>query len=192
LTSFLTGITEPLEFLFLFVAPFLYLIHAVFDGISFMLAHAFEITIGQTFSGGAIDFFLFGILQGNDRTNWVLVPIIGAGLFVLYYFTFKTLILKFNIMTPGRGAEEVDYSETNVVTDRAEKIIEALGGFDNVTDIDSCATRLRISLKDTSKIDEDALKKTGSRGVVKKGSGVQIIYGPHVTIIKNELEELVS
>ena len=191
LTSFLTGITEPLEFAFLFIAPLLYVLHAFFDGMAFMFAHIFEITIGQTFSGGFIDFILFGILQGNDKTNWVLVPLIGIPWFFLYYFSFSFFIKKFNLKTPGREENEDIVSLTNR-SERAEKVIEGLGGQENLTTVDCCATRLRVTVKDLDLIDEDTLKQTGSKGIVKKGTGVQVIYGPDVTIIKNEIEEIVG
>ncbi|PLR77825.1 PTS glucose transporter subunit IIB [Bacillus sp. V3-13] len=192
LTSFLTGITEPIEFSFLFIAPILYVIHAFFDGLAFMMAHIFEITIGQTFSGGFIDFILFGILQGNEKTNWIYVPMIGAVWFALYYFTFRFAIVKFKLQTPGREQENdlnlglIDSSE------RAAMITSALGGKENISDLDCCATRLRITVKDPALISEENLKQTGARGIIIKGNGVQVIYGPHVTIIKNEIEELIG
>ncbi|EGK07080.1 PTS family glucose porter, IICBA component [Desmospora sp. 8437] len=195
LTSFLTGITEPIEFAFLFVAPFLYVIHAFFDGLAFMLAHVFQITIGQTFSGGFIDFVLFGILQGNDKTNWIYVPIIGAIWFFLYYFSFRFFITRFNLKTPGREeGNEVD-SQAPISTSsssRAGLIIEGLGGAENIRDVDCCATRLRVTVHDSNKVSEETLKQTDPRGVVIRGNGVQVIYGPQVTIIKNEVEELLG
>lgn len=188
LTSFLTGITEPIEFSFLFVAPLLYVVHAAFDGFAFMLAHIFEITIGQTFSGGFIDFMLFGVLQGNARTNWIYVIVIGIFWFFLYYLTFSFLIRKFNFKTPGRD-EKMVATEKMEGTERAQSIIRALGGESNLQGVDNCATRLRLTVKDADLVDEDALKKTGSQGVVKKGNGIQVVYGPQVSVIKNEVEE---
>ncbi|MGO3709164.1 glucose-specific PTS transporter subunit IIBC [Vagococcus salmoninarum] len=192
LTSFLTGITEPLEFAFLFVAPVLYVVHAVFDGFAFMLAHIFKITIGQTFSGGFIDFTLFGILQGNDKTNWIIVPIIGIIWFCLYYFTFSFLIKKFNFKTPGRSEETLEKEAAQQGTNRAEAIVNALGGRSNLDTVDCCATRLRITVNQADLVNEPALKDTGAKGVVKKGNGIQVIYGPQVTIIKNEIEEMIG
>lgn len=193
LTSFLTGITEPLEFAFLFVAPFLYVIHALFDGLSFALAHIFKITIGQTFSGGFIDFMLFGVLQGNAKTNWVIVPIVGVCMFALYYITFRILIIKFNVKTPGREDEMAEENTTEVAaSDRAKSILKALGGKENIKELDCCATRLRVTIEDPTKVNEALLKSTGSKGIIKKGDGVQVIYGPQVTIIKNEVEELIG
>ncbi|MBD1382693.1 PTS transporter subunit EIIB [Bacillus sp. IB182487] len=156
-----------------------------------MMAHMFQITIGQTFSGGFIDFVLFGILQGNEKTNWLMVPVIGIPWFFVYYFSFSFLIKKFQLKTPGREDEESGVVIRNK-TERAEAILTGLGGADNLTNIDCCATRLRVSVNDVGQINEDLLKQTGSRGVVKKGNGVQVIYGPDVTIIKNELEEIVG
>jgi len=191
LTSFLTGITEPIEFSFLFIAPFLYVLHAFLDGLAFMMAHIFKITIGQTFSGGFIDFILFGILQGNDKTNWMFVPLIGIPWFFVYYFLFTFFIKKFDLKTPGREDDE----ETTIVTgsaERAQRIIDALGGKENLVNVDCCATRLRVTVNDPGAVNEELLKKTGAKGVLMKGKGIQIIYGPQVTIIKNEISEIVG
>ncbi|MGL4984694.1 MAG: glucose PTS transporter subunit EIIB, partial [Plesiomonas sp.] len=195
LTCFLTGITEPLEFSFLFLAPVLYVVHAFFDGLAFMLAHIFSITIGQTFSGGFIDFVLFGILQGETKTNWMFVPVIGTVWFFLYYFTFRILITKLGLNTPGREKEAVEAEPAGEAisgTERAQRIIDGLGGKSNIKDVDCCATRLRISVNDSEKVNQELIKSTQSRAIVMKGNGVQIIYGPHVTIIKNEIEEVLG
>lgn len=211
LTAFLTGITEPLEFTFLFVAPVLYAIHCVFAGISFMLMHILNVGLGMTFSGGFIDFLLFGVLQGNDKTNWIWIPIVGAVYFVVYFFVFRFMILKFNYITPGR--EEIN-EETKLYTrkdveeakkgestskkevlennDVSKLILEGLGGLDNIEDLDCCATRLRIRVTDSSKVSEDKLKQSGASGVIKKGTGIQVIYGPRVTVIKSELEDYID
>ncbi|GIN13764.1 PTS glucose transporter subunit IIB [Shouchella clausii] len=191
LTSFLTGITEPIEFSFLFIAPALYVVHAFFDGLAFMLAHIFSITIGQTFSGGFIDFILFGVLQGNDKTNWVIVPLIGIVWFFLYYFTFRFMIRKFNYKTPGREDEEIA-AQTASGTERAAAIVAALGAAANIKDVDACATRLRVSVHDGEKVDKDQFKATGAKGVIVNGNGVQVIYGPEVTVIRNEVDELLG
>ncbi|EML7265349.1 PTS transporter subunit EIIC [Raoultella ornithinolytica] len=188
LTSFLTGITEPIEFSFLFVAPVLYVIHAFFDGLAFMIAHILHITIGQTFSGGFIDFILFGVLQGEAKTHWMYVPLVGVPWFCLYYFTFRFLINRFGFMTPGRE-KEAAVENTIPQSERAAAVIAGLGGRDNLEEVDCCATRLRVTVKDGGKVDQEALKATGARGVILRGNGVQVIYGPHVTIIKNEVEE---
>ncbi|MGL5043260.1 MAG: PTS transporter subunit EIIC [Culicoidibacterales bacterium] len=191
LTSFLTGITEPLEFSFLFAAPLLYVIHAIFDGLAFMLSHIFSITIGQTFSGGFIDFILFGVLQGIEKTNWYIVPIIGLPWFFLYYFTFTFCIQKFNFKTLGREDDVLKEEQQNKQgSQRALAVIAALGGKDNLEDVDCCATRLRVTVKNSELVDEQKLKATGSKGLIRKGNGIQVVYGPQVTVIKNEIEEL--
>ncbi|MBO1505533.1 MULTISPECIES: PTS transporter subunit EIIC [Serratia] len=191
LTSFLTGITEPIEFSFLFVAPALYVVHALFDGLAFMLAHILHITIGQTFSGGFIDFMLFGVLQGEAKTHWMYVPLVGVPWFFLYYFTFRFLIVRFNFKTPGRG-EELPAEVALEGTARSQQVLAALGGKDNIVELDCCATRLRITVKQSRLLDEAGLKASGARAVIIRGNGVQVIYGPHVTIIKNEVEELLD
>ncbi|MEB7858506.1 glucose-specific PTS transporter subunit IIBC [Staphylococcus xylosus] len=190
LTSFLTGITEPLEFSFLFVAPILYVIHAFLDGLAFMMADIFNITVGQTFSGGFIDFLLFGVLQGNFKTNFLWVIPVGIIWFMMYYVIFRFLITKFNFKTPGR--EDETATETVEVTDRAKTIIQALGGKENIDVVDCCATRLRVTLNSDKEVDKAMLTATQARGVIQKGNGVQIIYGPHVTTIKNEVEVLLE
>ena len=203
LTSMLTGITEPLEFTFLFVAPVLYVIHCVFAGLAYMLMHIFNVGVGMTFSGGLIDLFLFGILQGNRKTNWIWVVIVGVFYFVIYYFMFSVLIRKLDLKTPGREmSDEVKlYHRSDLdkkksiskermaeVDNMPEKICEGLGGQANISDVDCCATRLRCTVYDGSKVQEDVLKATGASGVICKGKGVQIIYGPKVTVIKSDLE----
>lgn len=190
LTSFFTGITEPIEFSFLFVAPLLYVIHAFFDGLAFMMADIFNITIGQTFSGGFIDYILFGVLQGNDKTNFIYVIPIGILWFFIYYFIFKFLIKKMNLKTPGR-----EDKEQTVLVDADEKTItlaKGLGGKENISELDNCATRLRVTLNDVQKMDESLIQSTGPNGIIKKGNGVQIVYGPQVSNIKNDLEEYLS
>ena len=191
LTSFLTGITEPIEFSFLFIAPALYVIHAFFDGLAFMLAHILHITIGQTFSGGLIDFMLFGVLQGEAKTHWMYVPMVGIPWFFLYYFTFRVLITRFSFKTPGREDATTDSVQVPA-GERPKQVIAALGGKKNIAELDCCATRLRITVIDANKVDESSLKATGARAIVKHGNGIQVIYGPHVTIIKNEVEELLA
>lgn len=199
ITSMLTGITEPLEFTFLFVAPALYGIHCVFAGISFMLMHLLKVTIGTTFSGGLIDLILFGVLQGNSKTNWIYVIPVGIAYAVLYYFLFKFAIIKFNIITPGR---EDDDTESKLYTKKdfnaskensnASKIVEGLGGIENIENLDCCATRLRVKVSNIEKVNQDILKSSGAAGVIKKGDGVQVVYGPRVSVIKSELEEYIE
>lgn len=184
LTSFLTGITEPLEFIFLFVAPMLYVIHDVLDGLAFMMADIFNITVGQTFSGGFIDYLLFGVLQGNEKTNFLWVIPIGIVWFVLYYVIFRYLITKFNFKTPGREDEGV--TETVEATDRAKMIIQALGGKENIDVVDCCATRLRVTLNSDKAVDKTMLTSTEARGVIQKGNGVQVIYSHMLLPLKTK------
>ena len=200
LTSMLTGITEPLEFTFLFVAPVLYIIHCVFAGLAYMLMHIFQVGVGMTFSGGLIDLFLFGILQGNDKTNWIWIPVVGVGYFIVYYLLFYYLIVKLDLKTPGRfeGQEVKLYQRSDVEAKRqgvqeedgvSAAICRGLGGKKNISDLDCCATRLRCTVKDPALVDEELLRTTEASGVVRKGNGVQIIYGPRVTVIKSRLED---
>ncbi|RDU21982.1 PTS transporter subunit IIABC [Anaerosacchariphilus polymeriproducens] len=207
LTSMLTGITEPIEFTFLFVAPILYVIHCALAGLSYMLMHILNVGVGMTFSGGLIDLTLFGILQGNQKTSWVWIVIVGIGYFIVYYFGFSFLINKFNFKTPGReegDAETKLYTRADVNAKKGKKgenasggsddvtsamITKGLGGKDNISDVDCCATRLRTTVFDASKVDESTLKQSGAAGVIKKGNGIQIIYGPRVTVIKSNLED---
>ncbi len=198
LTSILTGITEPLEFTFLFVAPILYVIHSVLAGISFMLMHILNVGVGMTFSGGVIDLFLFGILQGNDKTNWINIIWVGIIYFAVYYFLFRTLIRKFNFVTPGREDDEADtklYTRKDLNASKEDKsalILEGLGGKDNLVNVDCCATRLRVTVKDSSLVKDAVLKESGASGIIKSGSGVQVIYGPRVTVIKSNLEDYIE
>jgi PTS system D-glucosamine-specific IIC component len=199
LTSMITGITEPIEFTFLFVAPALYTVHCVFAGLSFMLMHILNIAVGMTFSGGIIDFVLFGVMQGQTKTNWLLIIPLGVLYFVLYYFFFKYAISKFNLITPGREEDQLasrlytrkDF-EGSQKDDIASIIVKGLGGAGNIANLDCCATRLRIEVIDGGKVDESLLSTTGSAGIIKKGCGVQIVYGPRVTVIKSEVEEYIS
>lgn len=206
LTSFLTGITEPLEFTFLFVAPAMYIVHCILAGLSFMLMHIFNVGVGMTFSGGAIDLTLFGILQGNAKTNWIWIIVVGLAYAVIYYFVFAFMIRKFNYKTPGREADDEqtklftrkDLNERNARRkqengDRtSELILTGLGGKDNISDIDCCATRLRVTVKDPQRVDKAILKESGASGVITKGNGVQVIYGPQVSVIKSNLENYID
>lgn len=201
LTSFLTGITEPLEFTFLFVAPVLYYgIHCVLAGLSFMLMHILNVSIGMTFSGGLIDFVLFGVMQGQSKTHWLYVIPVGIAYFFIYYLLFSAAIKKFRLKTPGReehGEETKLYTRADYKDkksdgdyDRARMILQGLGGKENISDLDCCATRLRVTVKDASKVSDAALKRTGASGVIKRGNGVQVIYGPKVTVIKSRIEDI--
>ncbi|WP_294966222.1 PTS transporter subunit EIIC [uncultured Gilliamella sp.] len=205
LTAILTGITEPIEFSFLFAAPLLYFIHCLYAGLCFMLCHILDVGVGQTFSGSLIDFILFGVLQGNDKTHWINVILIGLPMFPLYYFTFSFIIKKFDFKTPGReddneetklytrkDVEEAKKAKQKSKSDLSNIILEGLGGKNNITYVDCCATRLRISVLDNQLVNKDILKSTGAKGVIINGQGVQVIYGPHVTVIKSHLEEYIS
>ena len=206
LTCMLTGITEPIEFSFLFVAPALFAVQVVLAGAAYMIAHMLNIAVGLTFSGGLLDFFIFGILQGEAKTSWMYVIPVGIVYFFLYYFIFRWMILHFGFKTPGR---EDDDEETKLYTKADYKAREGAGGaagsdagFDaksaaiakglgskrNITSVDCCATRLRCSVADASLVDEKLLKATGAVGVIVKGTGVQVIYGPQVAVIKSNLE----
>ena len=193
LTSFITGITEPIEFMFLFVSPLLYVFHSFLDGVSFFIADILNISIGNTFSGGIIDFTLFGVLQGNAKTNWLLVLPIGAAWAALYYFSFRFFITKFNILTPGRGDDDEGAPEVTTkgsLKEEAVKVIEALGGRGNIEEIDACITRLRVSVKAVDKVDKEALKKIGATAVLEVGGGIQAIYGAKAILYKNAIEDI--
>lgn len=205
LTAFLTGITEPLEFTFIFVALPMYAVHCVLAGLSFMLMHILNVGVGMTFSGGLIDLVLFGVMQGNAKTHWVWVVVVGAVYFVLYYIIFRFMISKFDYKTPGRDdAEEVKlYTRADVNARNAASgstaptgddpvsalIVKGLGGAANLSDVDCCATRLRCTVKDAALVKQDVLKASGASGVICKGNGVQVVYGPKVAVIKAKLED---
>ena len=214
LACMFTGITEPLEFSFLFVAPALFAVQVVLAGSAYMIAHILNIAVGLTFSGGLLDFFLFGILQGNEKTSWMLVIPVGIVYFLLYYFIFSFLIKKFDFKTPGREDDDTEtklYTKADVNARKAAKDVKSsdgkeaaaadelsqtisrgLGGKANISDVDCCATRLRITVIDPDKVNDALLKSTGASGVVHKGQGVQIIYGPRVTVIKSDLEDYLA
>ena len=209
LACMFTGITEPLEFSFLFVAPALFVVQVILAGAAYMIAHMLNIAVGLTFSGGFLDLFLFGILQGNAKTSWLRIIPVGIIYFILYYVIFTFLIKKFNFKTPGREDDDTEtklYTKADVNARKeagkageaagstsadpvSEAITAGLGGKKNISDVDCCATRLRITVHDAARVNDDILKTTGSRGIVKKGQGVQIIYGPQVTVIKSKLED---
>lgn len=209
LASMMTGITEPIEFSFLFVAPALFAVQVVLAGSAYMIAHMLDIAVGLTFSAGLVDFFLFGILQGNEKTGWLRVIPVGIIYFFLYYFIFKFLIRKFNFKTPGREDDDTetrlytkadvnarregrnaDSSDVKMRTDSvSETIARGLGGRSNISDVDCCATRLRCTVNNAELVNDALLKSTGASGIVHKGNGVQIIYGPNVTVIKSNLED---
>ncbi len=209
LTAVLTGITEPIEFTFLFVAPVLYVIHSICAGLAYMFMHIFNVGVGMTFSGGLIDLTLFGIMQGNAKTNWVMVVVVGIFYFAFYYFIFRTLILKMNLKTPGREDDDEEtklYTRADVNAQKSDEmsgsnaassninalIVLGLGGKANIEDVDCCATRLRVTVKNPALVVEDKLKRSGAAGVIQKGKGVQVIYGPRVSVIKSNLEDFID
>ena len=208
LTSMLTGITEPLEFTFLFVAPAMYVVHCIFAGASYMIMHILNVGVGLTFSGGLIDLTLFGIMQGNAKTSWLWIPVVGVVYFIVYYLVFSFMIKKFDYKTPGRDDSEIKlYTRADVNarkkgeaaaaqgggdTALSREIMMGLGGKANISDVDCCITRLRCTVHDASKVDQQALKNTGASGVICKGTGVQVVYGPRVSVIKSDLEAFLA
>lgn len=206
LTSMITGITEPLEFTFLFVAPAMYGVHCILAGLAYMLMHILSVGVGTTFSGGIIDLTLFGILQGNNKTNWIWIVLTGLIYAVVYYFVFYFMIKKLNLPTPGREPDDIEpklYRRSDLEKTRnstksgsidtvSALILKGLGGKDNISDIDCCATRLRVTVKNASLVNDGFLKESGASGVIHKGSGVQIVYGPQVSVIKSNLEDFVN
>ena len=213
LTAMLTGITEPIEFTFLFVAPLMYAVHCVYAGLSYMLMHIFNVGVGMTFSGGIIDLTLFGILQGNGKTSWIWVVIVGIVYFFVYYFTFYFMITKMDLKTPGREADDEETklftrsdfkAKTGIGPDgkpsgsggfsdpTSAMILKGLGGKKNLSDVDCCATRLRVTVIDSAKVSDAVLKQSGASGVIHKGNGVQVIYGPQVAVIKSNLEDFMD
>lgn len=208
LTSMFTGITEPLEFTFLFVAPAMYIVHCVFAGASYMLMHILNVGVGLTFSGGLIDLTLFGIMQGNAKTSWLLIPVVGLCYFALYYVVFSFMIKHFDYKTPGRDDSEIKLYTRQDVNARKEggadaasgggndelsrQIMMGLGGKANISDVDCCITRLRCTVHDGKKVNQQLLKETGASGVICKGTGVQVVYGPRVAVIKSDLEAFLA
>jgi glucose PTS system EIICBA or EIICB component len=191
LTSFLTGITEPIEFSFLFVAPVLFGIHAIFAGLSFMTMYLLNVKIGMTFSGGVIDFLLFGVLP--NRTPWWLVIPVGLVFAVIYYFGFRFAIRKWDLKTPGR--EEDDTATAQQATtagDLAVGTLAALGGKENIKHLDACITRLRVSVNDIKKVDKEELKRLGAAGVLEVGDNIQAIFGPKSDQLKEQIKDVIA
>ncbi len=229
LTAMLTGITEPIEFTFLFVAPVLYFFHSLLAGLSYMLTHVFNVGVGMTFSGGIIDLLLFGVLQGNEKTGWVAIIPLGIVYFIVYFLLFRFMIRKFDYVTPGREDDgetklytRADYNEKKKgsgvgnpapayagarnsraevagepemsasavgLEDTSSMIVRGLGGRENIRDIDCCATRLRVTVHDSALVTDSLLKMSGAAGVIRRGNGVQVVYGPQVSVIKSELDD---
>lgn len=221
LTALLTGITEPIEFTFLFVAPVLYVVHCILAGLSYMLMGIFNVFIGMTFSGGLIDFTLFGLLPAGAgvKTNWLVLVLVGIAYAVVYYFLFLFLIKKFNLKTPGRDESEeevklyskADYqakagikqadineksdnkaSKGNEIQENAPKVLAALGGEENIVSVDACITRLRVEVKDKANVNKDELKALGAAGVVEVGNGIQAIFGAKADAYKNEIKNILD
>ncbi len=205
LTCVLTGITEPLEFAFLFAAPILFVIETVLAGIGFMLAHMLNITVGLTFSGGLLDFFVFGVMQGNEKTSYLLMIPIGIIYFLTFYFIFKFVITRFDLKTIGRGDEDdllalqkrqnKKKAEVNAdyqIDPQALQIVQGLGGRQNFSELDSCITRLRMSVVDTSKINEGILKQAGAAAIMRQGNALQIIFGPRASNICMNVKEFIA
>ncbi|ARK28973.1 glucose-specific PTS transporter subunit IIBC [Halalkalibacter krulwichiae] len=195
LTSFLTGITEPIEFSFLFLSPLLFFIHAVLDGLSFVILYYLNINLGYTFSGGAIDFFLFGIIPG--REPWWIVIIVGLIFAVIYYVLFTFMIKKFNLMTPGRekavgNTDEGSSQSHKKGSELPFNILQALGGKENLTHLDACITRLRVSVKESDKVNKDRLKELGASGVMQVDQNFQAIFGPRSENIKTQIEDIIN
>ena len=190
ISSAVTGITEPLEFAFLFVAPPLYVIHCAFAGLSYMIMHMLNVGIGMTFSGGFLDFFLFGILQGNTKTSWLHVIPVGILYFIVYFIVFRVMILKFNYQTPGH--EKDNAAPVNNADNKSQQILDGLGGLENISDLSCCATRLRVTLHRPSKLNKEKLLATGAAAVVANGDGVQVVYGPEVTVIHARLQDYIA
>ena len=190
ISSAVTGITEPLEFAFLFVAPPLYVIHCAFAGLSYMLMHILNVGIGMTFSGGFLDFFLFGILQGNTKTSWLHVIPVGILYFIVYFIVFRVMILKFNYQTPGH--EKDNATPVNNADNKSQQILDGLGGLENISDLSCCATRLRVTLHRPSKLNKEKILATGAAAVVANGDGVQVVYGPEVTVIHARLQDYIA
>ncbi len=192
LTSFLTGITEPIEFSFLFVAPILFLIHCVFAGFSFVAMDLLNVKAGFTFSGGAIDYVLYWGLSTNA---WMVIPV-GLVFAVLYYFGFRFAIRKFNLATPGREEDEILDTDKgkgeSTGDDLPYEILESLGGEDNITHLDACITRLRVSVKDKGEVDKSRLKHLGASGVMEVGNNVQAVFGPRSDSIKGQIQDIIS
>ncbi|OAT26756.1 PTS transporter subunit EIIC [Proteus myxofaciens] len=203
-TSFLLGVTEPLEFSFLFVAPILFVVHAVLTGIGMMLFYLLGVhAIG---ANGVIDFILYNLPLGTEKSNWPMYIVVGLIMSVLYFVIFRTLILKLDLKTPGREDDDEEtrlYSkndfqqkttqQTNTVTEHTinalgEEIIEGLGGRENIETVDNCYTRLRVIVKNVDEIHEDKLKETGAKGVVRHGNNVQVVYGLHVKKMREAVE----
>ncbi|HEM2865551.1 PTS transporter subunit EIIC [Streptococcus suis] len=198
LTSLLTGITEPIEFSFLFVAPWLYVVHAFLDGLSFLVADLLQIRIGNSFSGGLIDYLIFGVFQGNDKTNWIYVIPVGLLWAVVYYLVFKFLVTKFHVLVPGmESSDQASHSEKvlsngSSLRDNAIAIIDALGGADNIENVTACATRLRVSLRNSGLVDKGVIQSIGATAVLDVKGGIQAIFGGKAILYSQEINQILG
>lgn len=194
--SFFTGVTEPLEFAFMFLAPGLYVLYAVMTGITAMITVALPIRAGFSFSAGFIDLF-FSSQMPLAQNPWFIIPL-GLAVGVIYYIVFRIVIVKFNLKTPGREDDDEatstvakDGNSQNAFVDYAKAVLVGLGGKDNIEDVDNCITRIRLQVKDASLVNDDIIKKAGAKGIIKKGQSVQVIVGPQVQFVTDELRKLV-
>ncbi|MYL18834.1 PTS N-acetyl glucosamine transporter subunit IIABC [Halobacillus litoralis] len=190
LTSFLTGVTEPIEFSFMFLSPLLYVVHAALTGVSMILAYLFDVRHGFGFSAGLIDY----VLNYNIAQNPFTLVLIGLFMAAVYFLVFYFLIIKLNLKTPGREDEEEVQTEVEEGTDeyeaKAYHYIEALGGADNIATLDYCTTRLRLEMKDRDIVDEASLKRSGARGVMKIGRrNLQVIVGTTVEFVAEAMKK---
>ncbi|HFI0027756.1 TPA: PTS transporter subunit EIIC [Streptococcus suis] len=198
LTSLLTGITEPIEFSFLFVAPWLYIVHAFLDGLSFLVADLLQIRIGNSFSGGLIDYLIFGVFQGNDKTNWIYVIPVGLLWAAVYYLVFKFLVTKFHVLVPGmESSDQASHSEKvlsngSSLRDNAIAIIDALGGADNIENVTACATRLRVSLRNSGLVDKGVIQSIGATAVLDVKGGIQAIFGGKAILYSQEINQILG
>ncbi|HEL1568103.1 TPA: PTS transporter subunit EIIC [Streptococcus suis] len=198
LTSLLTGITEPIEFSFLFVAPWLYVVHAFLDGLSFLVADLLQIRIGNSFSGGLIDYLIFGVFQGNDKTNWIYVIPVGLLWAAVYYLVFKFLVTKFHVLVPGmESSDQASHSEKvlsngSSLRDNAIAIIDALGGADNIENVTACATRLRVSLRNSGLVDKGVIQSIGATAVLDVKGGIQAIFGGKAILYSQEINQILG
>ncbi len=189
-TAFLTGITEPIEFMFMFLAPVLYVLHAILTGLALAVSYTFGILHGFTFSAGAIDY----LLNWGLATNPVMIIPAGLAFGAIYYFVFVWAIKALDIPTPGRMDEELDESATADlnISDFSAKLVERLGGKSNIDTLDACITRLRMTVKDAGAIDESALKSMGIKGIMKKSNNVQVVVGTRAELIADEMKKAIK
>lgn len=190
LTSFLTGITEPIEFMFLFAAPVLFGVHCIFAGLSFMIMQLLNVKIGLTFSGGLIDFILFGVIP--NRTKWWWVIIIGIIFAAIYYIGFRYIIRKLDLKTPGREREENEVNIDISDGDLAYKVLDALGGTKNIKYLDACITRVRVTVKNMRLVNRSKLKSLGSADLMIIGDNIQAVFGPKSDMLKEQIKDIID